>query len=105
MPTKLKLYAFGGMEYGFLISARAKRNEIITIDSIEEAINDEGDIDKYYKNSNITMCGGAGIEIPINQYSFYIQGQYSQGLTNIFDWSPPNEIKTKEIILSLGYAF
>ena len=106
LPIKPKLYIFGGIEYGFLISARGKTDVVNTINSEEEMIQDEGDIDKFYKNSNITISGGAGIELTINKYSFYVQAHYSQGLTNIFDsTSSNNEIKTKEMALSLGYAF
>jgi hypothetical protein len=97
-----------GPEFGYLISAKAKRSETMMVESLDNTVQNSADIDisDDLESYNISLGGGVGVYLPIHSHTVSLHADYSHGLTGtakesewISNW------KTRELRVSIGYLF
>lgn len=96
-------YVYGGAEVGFLLDATA------TVEN-EGGATAETDVKDNYASTDFGVHFGAGFEIRAQSYSFFLEGRYALGLTNIasdevLDQNPEAEEKHRGIYLFGGLRF
>lgn len=89
-----KPYVMAGPNIGFLLSAKITNGE-------------ELDIKEFLKNLDFGLGFGAGVSFAIGSNSFFVEGRYALGLTNITDdpGDEDAELKTKGIQIFAGFTF
>ncbi len=89
-----KPYVMAGPTVGYLLSAKVK-------DDMEEQ-----DIKDDVKNIDFGLAFGGGVSLPMGNNTFFVEGRYSLGLSDINDDSSDDtEIKTKGIQIMAGITF
>ncbi len=96
-------YVYGGAEISFLLDATAT-----TEDDNGQSI--DRDVKDNYTSTDFGVHFGAGFEIRARSYSFFVEGRYALGLTNIvsddlLDDNPEAEEKHRGIYLFGGLRF
>lgn len=71
---------FGG-EFGYLINANAHTES--HDDQGGHAMEQDSDVKEHFKETDVSVTFGGGFEFPSNSYSFFLEGRYSLGLTEI----------------------
>ena len=92
--NNIKPYIMAGPTIGYNLSA--KRKFIWVDESGDEEIDNIKEID-------FGICFGAGVYLPMDNNSFFVQASYSYGLTNILE-EPENEINTKGLQIFAGFT-
>jgi len=89
-----KPYVMAGPTVGYLLSAKVK-------DDMEEQ-----DIKDDVKNIDFGLAFGGGVSLPMGNNTFFVEGRYSFGLSDINDDSSDDtKIKTKGIQIMAGITF
>ena len=89
-----KPYVMAGPTVGYLLSAKVKDPD------------GEEDIKDDIKNIDFGLAFGGGVSLPMGNNTFFVEGRYSLGLSDIND--DPNDdtkIKTKGIQIMAGITF
>jgi hypothetical protein len=100
-------YFMVGPEIGFLMDAKM----LTEVSGGGETIDGEEDIKDDLKSTDMALNFGAGFEFPSGSSTFFLEAQYSLGLTNISDPEEEEgedselEIKTKGIYFFAGIRF
>jgi len=99
LVNKPVLYAFSGLEIGYLLSASA--NSTYT-----DGLQKSEDIQKTLNKINLNALIGAGIEFKLSELILFIESYYAHGLTNI----PKKEgwvvkWQTREFSFNIGIRF
>lgn len=112
VPLRVKyrfdeMYIWAGPELIYLLSASVfnrQRYEIIG------TIEFEGSLIQHFNRTNLALNLGLGYEIRLFQSFFYVQAQYSHGITNLSEGNTYSTFvpwiwRLRELNLSLGYLF
>lgn len=91
-------YIMAGPAIGFLLSAKASSGD------------EDVDIKDFLKSTDFGLDFGAGVSIPAGNNSFFIEGRYELGLSDIGEDSDEEEddggsIKNKGIQIMAGFTF
>ena len=95
----IKPYIMAGPTIGFNLSA--KRKITVNGDSEEEDVKDD------VKSIDFGLGFGAGVSLPMDHYSIFVEARYTLGLTNINDdpEDSDTDVKTKGIQIFAGVTF
>ena len=91
-------YLLVGPSIGFLLSSKLKI----------EGTNEDRDLKDNFKNNDFSLTFGGGVSFPTGNNSFFLEGNYNHGFTNIANNEGRFrgiEIKTKGIQIKTGFVF
>lgn len=86
-------YAMVGLSGGYLIGARAR------------AMGMDVDAKDSFKRGDFGIGLGAGLLVPIDRASFFVEGRYTAGLVNVAKGSEPSTLKNRGIQVMAGLSF
>lgn len=84
-----------GPQLGFLQAAKAD-----VFDSVQFVMNEDQDVKKYYKKSDVSLSVGAGWEAP---FGLTVDFRYNIGLSKLEDEETEEAVKNSVFQISLGF--
>jgi len=89
-------YIVAGPSIGFL----SKADFVVSIDDQEQT----EDLEEDFEDFDVSILFGGGVDVPMGSATFFLDGRYAVGLTNVFTVEGES-IKTKGFQVALGARF
>lgn len=99
------LYALGGLDIGILMSADIESKLTVTIFGETFAIDTSVSVKDSIESLDIALNVGGGYMMEMGTAKLYVEVQYSLGLLNIDATDPNAALKTRGLIIGVGYIF
>lgn len=100
--STVKPFLLAGPDLGIKLSAESKVE-------VNGTITEEEDLDDEVESLDFAIAFGGGFEFPASNVSFFVQGLYSLGLTDIAketnEEDDPGKVTTRGIIILAGIRF
>ena len=89
-------YVIAGPSFGFL----SKAEEVISLDAEEQTL----DVKDDFESTDLSILFGGGVDVPMGSATFFLDGRYAIGLTDI-SMAEDESVKTKGFQIALGAKF